>query len=126
MCSLAAADAQCTSLQLAVQTWLPLLRALPPSCRAADGVKQRCGTTVTPVFISLDPSRNKPDDLRRVASAAGGVVALTGDADGASWGAAVIALPLHAQQPPCCPAMHCRRCPDPAPSCLCNSPWHFP
>lgn len=39
---------------------------------------------VTPVYLSLSPATDKPDDLKRVVAAAGhpALVALTGDADG--------------------------------------------
>lgn len=49
-------------------------------------MKQRSGSAVAPVFISLDPSHDTPAELKRFVGSLGsvGMVALTGDADGVS------------------------------------------
>lgn len=54
--------------------------------RAAEAAQQRTGATVVPLYLSLDPRKDTPADLKRVAQAAGhpAFAALTGDADGAS------------------------------------------
>ncbi|PRW32488.1 SCO1-like protein mitochondrial [Chlorella sorokiniana] len=60
------------------------VRGINAICRAAEAAQQRTGATITPVFLSTDPRRDKVEDLQRVAGACGhpGLVALTGDADG--------------------------------------------
>ncbi|GAB4822708.1 hypothetical protein N2152v2_009754 [Parachlorella kessleri] len=52
--------------------------------KATEMVKQRSGTAVTPVFITLDPKHDKPAELKRLVQSVGAVdlVALTGDPDG--------------------------------------------
>ncbi|EFN54634.1 hypothetical protein CHLNCDRAFT_52944 [Chlorella variabilis] len=60
------------------------VKSINSICRAAEAARQRCGVAVTPVYLSLSPATDKPDDLKRVVAAAGhpALVALTGDADG--------------------------------------------
>ncbi|KAL4855670.1 SCO2-like protein [Chlorella vulgaris] len=60
------------------------LRGLNAVCRASEASQQRSGVAVTPVYLSLSPDKDRPEDLKRVVAAAGhpSLVALTGNADG--------------------------------------------
>ena len=57
---------------------------MPCLRRAAEAAKERTGAEVVPVFVSLDPEHDKPQQLAKIVQAAGSpsLLALTGDADG--------------------------------------------
>lgn len=101
----------------------PLLR----SCRrATESATQRTGATIVPLYLSLDPRKDTPADLKRVAQAAGhpAFAALTGDADGASstgvwWLLLLAAVPASAARTLLAPSELCT--PTPTMRCRCWS-----
>ena len=61
--------------------WASLRCLLPITFRAAESAKQRTGTAVAPVFVSLDPVHDTSDSLKIASGRSGmpgGITVLTG------------------------------------------------